>query len=67
MTEQSFCSITLDLYAFRKKQSFSISRQLQTKSRYKQDHHVAGLVLDSNKNIQNTTSAEKRSRTWKDS
>ena len=65
MTEQHFCSITLDLYAFRKNQNFSSSRQLQTKSRYKQDYRVAGLVLDSNKIFQNTTSAEKRSRTSK--
>ena len=50
-----------------KMSSFFWFSRPQTKFQHKQNHLWAFSLTDSNKNIQNTTSAEKRSRTWKDS
>ena len=50
-----------------KKSNFFLFSQATKKFQHEQNNHWAASLTDSNKNIQNTTSAEKRSRTWKDS
>ena len=65
MSEQHFSSSPFDFYAFGKNPFLSSADKLRRNFWYKQDHCWPGWVTDFDKNIQNTTSAEKRSRTSK--